>query len=408
MKIQSLALLGLLGVGCSSGGTDTETLVGACGPSEPASCAYEPEQLYRPGGKMARDIVYTDITGKERTVRIELRVPMGAPEPSPVIVWSHGGSARNTAANVGVEWGEVFNRAGFVVIALAHEGRGAEATQALCVALNLGDCELVSCTQGEVCARGTAPDEEFGTCEVDQALGGGYCRYIKNLHWDRPNDFREVLDWVEAEAIGGMLDGVVDTSRIAYAGHSAGAGSTMMVAGAARPLRENAEDRLVMDTRPIAFLSCSPQGPDDAGFSTASFTRERCEELAAQEDRVGCLTRPHLVLTGLGDGGDNAGENRRLSFDLAPVGERYMAYLTELAPQHTTFDYQTEGCERYARDKVLGSEFPERCNTYRLWIQSAALAFFDATLRDNPDAQAYLEADNMSVLSGAALEWSAK
>jgi hypothetical protein len=261
---------------------------------------------------------------------------------------------------------------------------------------------------GDVCTRGTAPEEEFGTCEADPAFGGGYCRYIKNLHWDRPNDFREVLDWVEDQASGGMLDGVVDIGRIAYAGHSAGAGSTMMVAGASRSIRDTAEDQLVMDTRPVAFMSCSPQGPDDVGFSTASFGRERCEELAAPEDRSGCLTRPHLVLTGLGDGGDNAGENRRLSFDLAPAGERYLAYLTELAPQHTTFDYKTEGCERYARDNELGSEFPERCNTYRLWIRSAALAFFDATLRDNADAQAYLKSDNMSVLSGSALEWIAK
>jgi hypothetical protein len=342
-------------------------------------------------------------------VNIEVRRPVGGPEPSPLIVWSHGGgSGRDNPASVAEAWGEIFNRAGFVSIAIAHEGRSAEETRDLCLALNLGGCELIPCDIGDACTRGAAPDEEIGICVADPSLGGGYCRHFRGLHWDRPTDFSEVLDWVEAEASGGMLDGVVDVARIAYAGHSAGAGSTMMVAGAARWYRESAGDQLLMDTRPVAFMSCSPQGPDDSGFTTTSFTRERCEELAAPEDRGGCLTRPHLVLTGRGDGGDNEGENRRLTFDLAPDGERYLAYITELAPQHTTFNYETAGCERYAQDNALGSEFPARCDTYRLWIRSAALAFFDATLRDSADAQTYLESDNMDVLSGAALEWTAR
>jgi poly(3-hydroxybutyrate) depolymerase len=136
--VKCLALLGVLIAGCSP--TTETTTDGACSPSDPASCAYSPAQLYQPGDKVARDIVYTDITGAERTVRVEIRRPMAGPEPSPLILWSHGGSARDTATNVGVDWGEVFNRGGFVVIAIAHEGRDAEGTRALCLALNLGDC----------------------------------------------------------------------------------------------------------------------------------------------------------------------------------------------------------------------------------------------------------------------------
>jgi hypothetical protein len=447
MKMKYFSLIGLLIAGCSSGsetavdsgaqpdadvvadidsadvsadsggsadggaeaGVDAgDTLVGACSASDRASCAYAPAQLYEVGGTIERDFVYTDIAGVERTVRIEIRRPIGAPEPSPAVVWSHGGSGRDTPVNVGVGWGEVFNRAGFVTIAIAHDGRGAEAARELCLALDFGDCELVSCDAGDVCTRGTGPDEEFGPCVADPTLGGGYCSFIKNLHWDRPNDVRAVLDWVESQTAGGELDGIVDASRIAYAGHSAGAGSTMMVAGAARRYRNTTEDLLVMDPRPVAFLSCSPQGPDDAGFTTSSFTRERCEELAAPDDRDGCFTRPHLVLTSRGDGGDDEGENRRLSFDLAPDGDRYLGYIAEQAAQHTTFNYETEGCERYSRENALGSDFPERCNTYRLWQRSAALAFLDATLRDSAEAQTYLESDNMSVLSGAALEWIAR
>ncbi|MFT4703871.1 MAG: acetyl esterase/lipase [Bradymonadia bacterium] len=392
-----------------AGADATQTLVGACSEADPSSCAYEPAQIYQVGGRAERTVVYTDITGSERSVRIEIRRPVEAAEPSPLIVWSHGGgSGRSTAVDVAVAWGEIFNQAGFVSIAIAHDGRGVEESRELCLALNLGGCELVSCDMGESCTRGAAPDEEIGICVADPTLGGGYCRYLRPLHWDRPHDFSAVLDWVEDQASTGMLDGVVDVDRIAYAGHSAGSGATMMIAGAARFFRASAGDQVLVDTRPVAFMSCSPQGPDDSGFTTTSFTRERCEELAAPEDRAGCLSRPHLVLTSIGDGGDQEGGNRRLSFDLAPEGDRYLAYITEPAAQHTTFNYETSGCERYAQDNALGSEFPARCNTYRLWLRSAALAFFDATLRDSAEARAYLESDNIRLLAGAALEWTAR
>ncbi len=426
-KKKYIALVGLVLAGCSPAIETTvdagsqpdaaavadagQTLVGACLASDPASCAYAPAKLYKEGTKIEKTLSYVDIAGLKRTLHIEIRRPKAALKLSPLIVWSHGGADGKTdPSKSGVAWGKSFNSAGFIAIAIAHPPRGAESARALCVALKLGDCDLVSCDskKTKVCTRGAAPNEEIGVCEPDPTLGASYCRSFKTLNWDRPPDLRKVLDWVEAEASGGILDGVVDTSRIAYAGHSAGAGSTMMVAGAARRFRATAEDHVAIDTRPVAFMSCSPQGPDDSGFTTASFTRKRCEELATPEDRAGCLTRPHLVLTSRGDGGDTAGENRRLSFDLAPAGDRYLGYITELASQHTTFDLATEGCEGYAKDNKLGPEFPARCHTYRVWIRSAALAFFDATLRDDAKAKAYLASGNMSVLSGGALEWTLK
>ncbi|MFT5432042.1 MAG: hypothetical protein ACI9OJ_002740 [Myxococcota bacterium] len=398
------AFAGDLGADASSSG-----LVGDCDALDAASCAYKPAQIYGSSGEIAREFTYTDISGAERTVRIEIRRPMGAPEPSPLIVWSHGGGAgRVNPATVGVGWGEVFTGAGFVSIAIAHEGRGATSASDLCFALDLDECDLVSCTADADCLRVVVSSEETAPCVADPTLGGGYCRVMKDLSWDRPNDLREVLDWVESEASGGMLDGVVDVNRIAYGGHSAGSGSTMMVAGAARRWRTNGEDSLLVDPRPVAFMSCSPQGPDDAGFTAASFTRERCEALATPEQLPGCLTRPHLTLTGSGDGGDGVGGNRRLSFDLAPAGDRYLGYILENAPQHTTFNYETEGCERYAQDNALGSEYPARCTQYLLWLRSAALAFFDATLRDSSDAKAYLASGNLGALSGQVFEWTAK
>ena len=93
---------------------------------------------------------------------------------------------------------------------------------------------------------------------------------FKFLSWDRPHDVREVLD--RLETIAG-LDGVVDLSRVAYAGHSAGAGSVMMVAGASRDFAGTL--RTLADPRPIAFLACSPQGPARTASSRARSTRSR-------------------------------------------------------------------------------------------------------------------------------------
>lgn len=384
------------------------TLIAPCDPATPATCAYAPPVLYEPnGGRSEQEIRYQDITGAERAFRIELRRPVDLPTPSPLIVWSHGGSGgKEQPSTVGVEWGEVFARAGYLSIAIAHPGRGPAEMQALCEALELGDCALQTCTSDAECLWGTGPDAEPGACTPDAGLGTGYCRFFKPGNWDRPHDVRAVLNWVEAEASGGMLDGVVDVSKIAYAGHSAGAGSTMMVAGATRRYREGAQDWSLIDPRPVAFLSCSPQGPGDDGFTEASFTREQCVALADSADHAACLSRPHLVLTGVDDGG--VGETRRLSFDLAPDGDRYLGYITEPAAQHTTFDYATEGCSNYAAKEGLGPEYPERCNTYRLWLRSAAVAFFDAKLRGDAAAQAYLDSDNLAAFGGAAFEWMRK
>ncbi len=363
---------------------------GGCSADTVSACDYMSHTQAAFGRRVTQSVTYTDVGGLPRTIELELRLPMGAAD-GPVVVWSHGGaSGQSDAASVGVEWGEVFVRAGYVTVAIAHAPRTRVEYDGLCAGLDWGDaCGGQDCAQMADCAI----DGEPGIC-VD-----GGCRFWKHLSWDRPHDLSATLDWLSTEATpGGRLDGIIDLDRLVYAGHSAGAGSTMMVAGATRLIA--GADTLLTDPRPVAFISASPQGPGDDGFTEGSFTGDVCQTLAA--DPAGCLARPHLILTGVGDDTDVVAENRRLAFDLAPEGDRHLAWITEEAARHTTFNYGVDACERHQAGE--GAD-PARCEAYRLWLRAVVLAFLDAHLRGDADAAAYLASDNPAVFSGGALSW---
>ncbi|RZO61964.1 MAG: hypothetical protein EVA89_10275 [Sandaracinaceae bacterium] len=363
-----------------------------CGADDLEACAFVPTERFDVGAMMTRQVSYEDVTGETRVVQVEIRRPRGATEPTPVVLWSHGGaSGKRDATTVGTGWGEVFVRAGYTFVAIAHTPRDRAAFDALCVALDWTDgCGGDACVDASECSAGG----ESGIC-VD-----GGCRYWKHLSWDRPHDVRAVLDHLEVAASAGMpLEGSIDLSRVIYAGHSAGAGATMMVAGATRQIA--GEDMLLLDPRPVAFLSASPQGPGDDGFTEASLTGEACRALAT--DPGLCLTRPHLTLTGVGDDtSDHVAENRRLSFDLAPSGDRHLLWIEEEAARHTTFEYGTEACERHVRDE--GGD-AARCEAYLVWLRSVAVAFAQAVARDDEVARAYLSSDDPERLAEGGASW---
>ncbi len=370
------------------GATDAGATVGGCAPDALEACAYTPVITLEPGASNVRDVRYTDVTGQTRTVEIEVRRPAGATEATPVVIWSHGGSAgRRDATMVGTGWGDAFVRAGYTFVAIAHTPRDRASYEALCVALDHGGCGGSSCTMDSECPANTPCAE-------------GACREWKNLSYDRPYDFRAVLAEITAAAAPGMpLDGQVDLDRVMYAGHSAGAGGTMVIAGATREI--DGDVTLEVDPAPIAFLSCSPQGPGEDGFTEASFTGEGCRGLAP--DPSLCLTRPHLVLSGVGDDtSDTTSESRRPSFDLAPAtGQRHRLDILEEAARHETYNLELESCESYSNRNGLDTA---RCAMHLEWLRSAGLAFADAYVRGDADARAYLASDNLGVWSGGTWE----
>jgi len=317
-------------------------------------CAYHPGVDYERRPPVTLSLSYDDASGAERTFEIAVHRPEGAPSPSPVVVWSHGGAdgiARASA--VADEWARAFTSAGYVFIAIAHIGRDNPSRSALCAAIGVADAG---------------------------------CATFKYLSWDRPHDLDRVLDWLEDP--GSVAAGSVDLTRIAYAGHSAGAGGAMVVAGAGREIGGTL--RFIADERPRAFIACSPQGPGDDGFVDASFD---------------AISRPTLTLSGVGDDTDVVAENRRVPFERMMSGDKYLGWITDESARHTTFDLELGGCERYAADTALD---PARCTMFRPWLLSAALAFLDAELREDAIARDYLASDALEILSSGVMEWTAR
>ncbi|HJL19156.1 MAG TPA: hypothetical protein RMH99_26060, partial [Sandaracinaceae bacterium LLY-WYZ-13_1] len=297
---------------------------------------------------------------------------------------------------VATEVGELLNRAGYVAVALAHPGRERSPLEALCRAIGvpMADCRAEACARGDTCRRDGPDGPEPGTCVVDPPSEDGFCSYFKHLNYDRPNDLAAVLDWIEAQsAPGGRLEGRVDLERVVYAGHSAGGGAAMMVAGATREY--GGTETLLGDPRPIAFVSASPQGPGDEDFTERSFTGAGCRDLAPDASR--CLTRPHLVLTGEGDvTQEHLPADRRRSFELLPEGDKHMGYLLDADARHGFYSFSVDACDAA----------PARCEAMHGWLVSAFLAFLDAYVRDSERARAYLASDALDVLSGGDLEVS--
>jgi hypothetical protein len=339
-------------------------LTPGCSPATPDGCSYLPEPRLTEMPLVTAEVSYADESGAVRTIEIGLHRPEGAPVPMPVVIWSHGGSdgvAR--AAGVAAEWARVFTAAGYLVVAIAHRGRDEVSRAGLCRVLG---------------------------------FDAASCATFKHLSWDRPHDVRAVLDWIDEQAApGGALAGTVDRARVAHAGHSAGAGGVMMVAGASRDFAGDL--RVLADPRPLAFIACSPQGPGGDGFVDESFD---------------AVVRPTLVLSGTGDDtGGSLGENRRLLFSRLAPGEKYLGWIADDSARHNTFNFNTDACLQYTAQQGLD---PARCQAFLPWLASAALAFLDAEVRghgagDAPArarALAYLASDDLAVLSSGTMEWS--
>lgn len=325
-----------------------------CSADDRGACAYVPPVAYGELPPITRDVTYTDVLGEDRTVQITLRRPDGAPQPWPVIVWSHGGMPRVSSVTAGEEWGHVFTRAGFAFVAIAHRERDDASRLRLC--------------------------EHFGVTVMAD------CARVKYLHYDQPNDFREVVDYLEVEAVG-PLAGFLDLERLLYAGQSAGSGSTSMIAGASRTIF--ALPQTISDPRPIAFIGASMEGPLDDGFA---------------DDAFDVMARPHLTLSGVGDYTPEAEAlPRRLPFERMMPGDKYRVWITDPAARHMTFNHELSPCQDFL--STTGGD-PSRCDEHMIWLESAALAFADAYLHDLPAAHAWLASDDFIVLSGGVGEWN--
>lgn len=338
-----------------------------CHQSQTADCLYFPTGEHEFTQVQLRT-AYTDAAGDLRSVEMLVRVPVGAREPMPVVVWSHGGAeGKESPATSMVEWSEATARAGYFTVSIAHAGRSGSSRGRLCQAIGIPD--------------------EFA------------CRHFKYLNWDRPHDIRAVLEELARLNAGGPFSRRIDPDRIAVGGHSAGSGGALTVAGAKRLFVDRPVE--ASHPRPVAFLAFSPQEPGSEGFFDTRFGEPRHSWSE--------IVRPVLTVTGDGDSTCNPGEEpgscvgdtpfgRRLGFQRMPPGDKYQLYLHDSDAFHTLFELNGSKCV-----DLLGNA--AKCDEMVRWLSSTGLAFLDAYLRRSQAAMQWLQSDRIGNASRGVAEW---
>jgi predicted dienelactone hydrolase len=275
------------------------------------------------------ELTYLDVSGATRSIRVQIRRPQESSPAKdagglPVMVWSHGGSdGKESVAVVGDDWGRAFNEAGYVFVAIAHQGRDLESRHGLCEAIGVTSCDT-----------------------------------FLYLNWDRPADVSIVFDWLER-----MVDDhgeSFDLDRLAYGGHSAGSVSVLTLAG----MTPQVPGELVpsSDARPKVFLAAAPPGVVKYGFDERSFA---------------AIDRPVVMLSGVGDSTNGTeGIERRATFDLMPAGVHRLVWVDDPIAKHTTFDLDRDACMRAGGSTA-------RCREIAAGLARAGVAFVTAALSDD-------------------------
>jgi hypothetical protein len=312
-------------------------------------------------------VTYQDEATLARTISFAIRTPNGLAGPLPVVIWSHGGAQGHPNPLTALsEWGELTARAGYVAVGIAHAPRSEFARKLLCGALGVSDCTTFS-----------------------------------YLNWDRPHDISKVIDRLAAlNAAPGPLQGRIDMNKIAVGGHSAGSGGTLSVAGARRFF--TSAPVALSDPRPIAFLAFSPQGPVTDGFFETAFRFPH-----TSWDNI---SRP--VLFGTGDGDSTCGNSsadclgtspsvRRIPYELMPAGDKYLMHIHDTDTFHGLFGFNLAEC-------ASRGVAPAKCNSFRQWLTSSALAFLDAHVRNSSLAKTWLASGFIRQASAGVVEWKSK
>lgn len=272
-----------------------------------------------------------------RVIPLVIRYPIGAQEPLPVILFSHGGGPDKDGSPGYVQWGETFAHAGYVTINISH-------------------MENLDVTYDDHCVPLGIPADECEKEDFNAEVAEGGT--IGILWYDRPRDASAVVNQLAGveQRIG--LD--VDENRIGIAGHSGGAHTVMSLAGAAVDVSPSVHNVTYTDSRVRAYLALSPLGVGRLGFTENSWSN---------------ISVPVMIQTGQSDGTLNETPESRLDpFKGLPGPDHYLLYIDAPSATHATF----------------GMNFDTPIENFSEDIVPAALAFFECYLSGADSACAWL------------------
>ncbi len=299
-----------------------------------------------------------------------IRFSTDAPEPLPVVIWSHGGGYSNSNHRASRAWSRVLARAGYAVIHVAHVAPTAAQLDMICrdVGVPMGECDDATITGGD--PDDPNPFTSTGVCRASDAIA--------------------VLTHLPAIAthLFDTRGATIDQENVGVCGWSAGSSGPLQLAGSVRRLSATLTRFARPDARPKAFIAVSPQGPDFSGHFI--------EEPESSWDSV---RGPVLMLTGDGDYKSKNGLDgpvRRLGFDRLPPGEKYLWYSTieqGAGVEHGTFDMAA--ADRPNPDVAR----------IQAGLAAVAYAFLDAYLRGHAPALAWLQSADPGAAGGGGAEW---
>ncbi len=302
-----------------------------------------------------REVVLVDparVGQPDRRIPVAIRWSPSAPQPMPIVVLSHGGAFGHVDPRGALdEWARMLTQHGYFTVAIAHTPR--TDLERIVLTMNLG---------------GTLPQ----------------CREFKFLGYDRPLDFMRVVSELIERSDDPSLSGMTDPAAVAYLGHSAGAGSALMIAGAGREYMPGLGLAFAEHRGPRAFVALSPEGAGDDGF---------------QPDSWDGVDRPVLMCTGANDG--DAPHERRDPYEYMNGGDKYLLWIEHEGAKHTVFEGDTRACVDVTGDQSI-------CDDMQTWLGSGIRAFLDAYVRDDPAALDYLGTDALVQVSGGVVEWETK
>jgi predicted dienelactone hydrolase len=290
-------------------------------------------------------VVDTQANDGDRAIPLRLYLPAKLRTPAPVVLFSHGlGGSREGNAYCGEHWAA----RGYVAVFLQHPGSDTSVWKEV--------------------------------AREDRLEAMREAASLKNFRL-RVGDVGATLDALEAWSApgsGNALSGKLDLAHVGMSGHSFGAVTTQAVSGQRAPL---VGDRF-NDARIDAAIPMSPSKPRRGDAA----------------DAFGGVRIPWLLMTGTHDTAPIGGQTvaSRLSvYPALPAGDKYQVVLD--GAEHSAFT-----------DRALPGDQRARNPNHHRAILALSTAFWDATLRGDAAAKAWLNGAGARSVLEAKDRWERK
>ena len=191
-----------------------------------------------------------------------------------------------------------------------------------------------------------------------------------------------------------QLKGKVDEKRLGVGGHSYGAFTTQMISGVTLDIPNQPKAQSFADNRPRAFLLLSPQGKSQNGLTESSWKK---------------VMRPMMSMSGTKDAGlmGQLANWRKDPFSYSPPPDKYLVWIDDAF--HMSFtgaladDQNNQGGRRVLISRATQGTDQKAVFDY---VKIASISFWDAYLKDEAKAKAYLKSSSLSDYSngGVTLE----